>query len=57
VSGIQLPEGQYETVAGFVINRLGRLPETGDRVRIPGHVLTVLTMDRMRIGRIRTTRE
>jgi putative hemolysin len=57
VSGIQLPEGQYETVAGFVINRLGRLPETGDRVRIPGHVLTVLAMDRMRIGRIRTTRE
>jgi putative hemolysin len=57
VSGIQLPEGQYETVAGVVINRLGRLPETGDRVRIPGHVLTVLAMDRMRIGRIRTTRE
>ncbi|CAN7237556.1 hemolysin family protein [Arthrobacter sp. LjRoot78] len=54
-SGIALPEGHYETVAGFVIDRLGRLPRVGDRVEVPGHVLTVLAMDRLRIARIRVT--
>lgn len=54
-SGIMLPEGPYETVAGFVISRLGRLPVVGDRVDVGGHVLTVLAMDRLRIARIRVT--
>ena len=54
-SGITLPDGHYETVAGFVIDRLGRLPRVGDRVEVPGHVLTVLAMDRLRIARIRVT--
>ena len=54
-SGIALPEGHYETVAGFMLDRLGRLPAAGDRVEIPGYVLTVLSMDRLRIARIRVT--
>lgn len=54
-AGIELPEGHYETVAGFVMDRLGRLPKAGDRVQIPGYVLTVLSMDRLRIARIRVT--
>ncbi|WP_411732442.1 hemolysin family protein [Paeniglutamicibacter sp.] len=54
-SGIALPDGRYETVAGFVIDRLGRLARAGDRVEASGHVLTVTTMDRLRIARIRVT--
>ena len=54
-SGIALPEGPYETVAGFVIDQLGRLPHAGDQVEVPGHVLTVTAMDRLRIARIRVT--
>ncbi|AOT05885.1 hemolysin family protein [Arthrobacter sp. U41] len=54
-TGIALPEGHYETVAGFVMDRLGRLPRGGDRVEVPGHVFTVLAMDGLRIGRIRVT--
>jgi putative hemolysin len=54
-SGIALPEGHYETVAGFVIDRLGRLPRKGDQVEVSGHVLTVTAMERLRIARIRVT--
>lgn len=54
-SGIALPEGHYETVAGFVIDRLGRLPRAGDQVEVSSHVLTVTAMDRLRISRIRVT--
>ncbi|WP_160666276.1 hemolysin family protein [Pseudarthrobacter sp. ATCC 49987] len=55
VTGIALPDGHYETVAGFVMDRLGRLPRIGDRVEVPGHVLRVIAMDGLRIARIRVT--
>jgi putative hemolysin len=54
-SGFGLPEGPYETVAGFVVDRLGRLAHTGDRVEASGHELAVTAMDRLRIARIRVT--
>ena len=54
-SGIKLPEGHYETVAGYIIDQLGRLPRVGDQVEVAGHVLTVTAMDRLRISRIRVT--
>lgn len=55
VTGIQLPDGHYETVAGFMIDRLGRLPKTGDSVEESGYLLTVFAMDRLRIARVRVT--
>ncbi|GAB3797888.1 hypothetical protein GCM10027605_08620 [Micromonospora zhanjiangensis] len=35
-AGFALPAGPYETVGGFVMAALGRLPEIGDEVRVPG---------------------
>ena len=52
---VSLPEGHYETVAGFIMDSLGRLAQTGDQVEVSGHVLTVTAMDRLRIARIRVT--
>lgn len=42
-------------MAGFVINRLGRIPRLGDTVEVGGHVLAVTAMDKLRIIRIRVT--
>lgn len=35
-TGVSLPDGPYETVAGFVIAQLGRLAQVGDDVRVAG---------------------
>ena len=52
-TGIELPEGPYETVAGYMLAMLGQLPTGHERVEASGHVLTVLSMDGRRIARVR----
>lgn len=51
-SGIELPEGPYETVAGWVVATLGRLPEVGDEVAHHGHRVAVMALDGRRIARL-----
>ncbi|MPR00268.1 DUF21 domain-containing protein [Modestobacter sp. I12A-02628] len=51
-TGLQLPEGPYETVAGYVLAELGRLPVVGDTVVASGRELTVAELDGRRIARI-----
>ena len=53
--GLELPDGPYETMAGFILDRLGHLPDPGERVEHDGWVLEVLEMDRRRIGAVRVT--
>jgi CBS domain containing-hemolysin-like protein len=47
--GVALPEGEYETVAGFVLDRLGRIPEPGETVVHEGLELTVTRVEALRI--------
>ncbi|HKS52186.1 MAG TPA: hemolysin family protein [Pseudonocardiaceae bacterium] len=54
--GFVMPEGDYETVAGLVLERLGRIPSVGDEVELPGWRLTVTRMDRRRIAELRLAR-
>ena len=54
-TGIPVPEGRYETVAGFTIDRLGRLPAEGDTVDIEGWQLTVAGIEGRRVSRLRAT--
>ncbi|NQX12775.1 HlyC/CorC family transporter [Microbacteriaceae bacterium VKM Ac-2855] len=54
--GVHVPEeGPYETVAGFVMSELGRLPLVGDEVPFNGGVFRVERLDGRRIDRIRYT--
>src|SRR5579875_106430 len=52
-TGLELPEGPYETVAGYIVARLGRLPSAGDHVDVGSHKLTVTELDGRRIARVR----
>ncbi len=50
-----LAADDFETVAGFVIAELGRLPETGDRVVRPDMTIEVVDMDGRRIDKLAVT--
>ncbi|MCY7404076.1 MAG: hemolysin family protein [Cryobacterium sp.] len=55
-TSVVVPEqGPYETVAGFVMSELGRLPLIGDRVPVSGGFLTVERLEGRRIDRLRFT--
>lgn len=41
LTGFELPEGDYETIAGFVLARLGHVPAVGERVTHAGWTLDV----------------
>ncbi|TIC85672.1 hemolysin family protein [Nocardioides sp. GY 10127] len=62
-TGVPLPDGPYETAAGYVLHRLGRLAEVGDRVEVvqdgaeaPAEavaILEVTAVDGRRLTRLR----
>ncbi|MDA3643844.1 hemolysin family protein [Saccharopolyspora indica] len=51
-TGIALPDGPFDTVAGFVVSRLGRVPAEGDSLTALGHRFTVRAMDGHRVSRL-----
>ena len=54
---LDLPSGEYETVAGFLLEQLGSIPEVGAEVVFANLHFAVLEMRGVRIGRVRVTRE
>jgi CBS domain containing-hemolysin-like protein len=50
--GLELPEGEYETVAGFLMDRLGRIPKRRDTVEHEGWKIRVLAMHRRRVVQV-----
>ena len=54
--GLGLPEGDYQTVAGFVLDTLGRIPDTGDEVEYDSLRLKVTEMSGVRIDSVEVRR-
>ncbi|GHJ46596.1 hypothetical protein Cs7R123_39380 [Catellatospora sp. TT07R-123] len=52
-TGFRLPEGPYETLGGFLMAKLGRIPSVGDFVEAHGWEFTVVEMDRHRVELVR----
>ncbi len=48
-TGFEMPPGPYETLAGLVLDRLGHIPDSGEKTYVDGWTLTVVTVDRRRI--------
>jgi putative hemolysin len=51
-TGLELPDGPYETAAGYVLAELGRLPEIGDSIEVEGRTIAVTELDGRRIARL-----
>ena len=53
--GVELPEGDYATVAGLVLDRLGRVPVPGDETTIDGWRLQVRAVRRRAVTEVSVT--
>jgi CBS domain containing-hemolysin-like protein len=57
VLGLELPEGEeFETLAGFIFNRAGRLVDEGEEIEYDGVVIRIEEVDNTRIMRALVTR-
>ncbi|MEU1752219.1 hemolysin family protein [Micromonospora matsumotoense] len=55
-TGFRLPEGPYETLAGFLMARLGHIPLPGETTGSDGYEFTVVEVERHRIEQVRVVR-
>jgi CBS domain containing-hemolysin-like protein len=53
--GVRLPQGDYETIGGLVMDRLGRMPRRGDVVEDTGWRLKVKSTEGRRVGEVEIT--
>ena len=59
LTGTELPEGSYDTIAGLVTEQLGRIPKEGERpqVKVAGLRITVLEVEDNRLSRLLIVKE
>jgi putative hemolysin len=55
-SGVDIPEGPYETLSGYVMHFLGRIPTVGDILNVNGVRISVLSMEGKRVGKLLISR-
>jgi putative hemolysin len=51
----RLPPGEerdYQTLAGFIVKRLGRVPKEGEILEVSDHVFEIIDMDRHRVDKV-----
>lgn len=53
---IELPEGEYETVAGLVLSRLGHIPHAGESIALDGYRITVSEVKGVKIESVVITK-
>lgn len=52
-----LPAGDYETIAGFILSRLGRIPKQGENLKYKNLKLVILEMRDRKVERVVVTKE
>ena len=51
--GLTLPDGDYETVAGFLLERIGSIPSEGQQYRYGNVNFTITEMHGLRVDKVR----
>jgi CBS domain containing-hemolysin-like protein len=55
--GVKVEEGDFDSVGGFILSHLGKMPTTGEEVRVDGLVVRILSVSGRRIKRVRVIKE
>ncbi len=55
--GLELPAGDYETVAGFILSHLGRIPKQGEQLKYRDLKFVITEMRGMKIEKVMVTKE
>jgi CBS domain containing-hemolysin-like protein len=55
--GIEVEEGDFDTVGGFVFHHLGKMPSVGEEIRVDGLVVRILSVSGHRIKRVRVIKQ
>jgi putative hemolysin len=54
---LNLPEGDYETIAGFVLHLLGRFPKQGQQLKFGNLKMVVTKMKGMKVEEVLITKD
>jgi putative hemolysin len=54
---LNLPSGDYETVAGFILSHLGRIPKEGEHFKYQNLKFVITEMRGMKLEKVMVTRE
>ena len=55
--GVKVEEGDFDSVGGFILSHLGKMPTAGDEVHVDGLVVRILAVSGRRIKRVRVIKE
>ncbi|NUN09365.1 MAG: HlyC/CorC family transporter [Ignavibacteriaceae bacterium] len=54
---VEFPEGEYETIAGFITTKLGRIPKTGEIIKIDNFTFNILRSGATKVEMVKFTIE
>ena len=54
--GFSIPQGDYNTIAGYILDHTGEIPETGEELDLNDSVITILDADTRAIKKVRIRR-
>lgn len=52
---LNIPEGEYQTLGGYIFNRHESIPSRGDVIEVDGFVFTVISIEKTRINDVKLT--
>jgi len=53
--GLNIPTGDYETIAGYIITKLGRIPLQGETVSFEGFTFLIIRANKIKIDIVKLT--
>jgi len=51
--GVKIEEGDYETISGYILSFLGRVPSIGEKIKANDLLIEIVSSDRRKINRVK----